>query len=316
MNKGLLGNDAGGLRRNARLHSAESGKEQRTYRVRSTISTSELAIVYVARSEEQEMKCVIKEFFPKALVRRGKDGSSVRRLSGVPHDKYEALRNAFINEAVLLKACEHPGVVRCIDQFEQNGTVYIVMEFIEGMTLAEMVGGRPDMIEPGFLYRTMLPLIETLEHLHQQGVIHRDLKPGNIMIDQEGRAKLLDFGSAVRFAESGAHPILTTAGYSPLELYSEQSKQGPVSDIYSLAALLYYCCRGTAPTDVRKRLFDDRLKPVSAGLKRGWPFLSRAIQRGLIVSPDKRCSSLKWFKAAITMEYVTSPSVRRKSRSG
>ncbi|WP_234405012.1 serine/threonine-protein kinase [Paenibacillus bouchesdurhonensis] len=316
MSRVLMGNEAGGLRRNARLQNGGSGKEHRTYRVRSKISASELAIVYAGRCEKQEIKCVIKEFYPKSLVRRGKDGSSVRRLSGMPDDKYEALRDAFINEGELLKACEHPGIVRCIDQFEQNDTVYIVMEFIEGVTLAEMIGGRPDKIEPGFLYKTMLPLIETLEHLHKQGIIHRDLKPGNIMIDRQGNAKLLDFGSAVRFDGSGGHPILTTAGYSPLELYSEQSRQGPVSDIYSLAAVLFYCCRGTAPTDVRKRLFDDRLEPIHAGLKRRWPFLSRAIRRGLIVAPDKRCTSLKWFKAAITMEYVTSPSARRKSRSG
>ncbi|MFD3262206.1 serine/threonine protein kinase [Paenibacillus lentus] len=315
MSKAFMGNEGNGLRRNSRLHSRESGSAL-TYRVRSKISASELAMVYAVRCEEQDMKCVIKEFFPKSLVRRGKDGSSVRRLSGVPDDKYEALRNAFINEGKLLKNCEHPGIVRFIDQFEQNDTVYIVMEFIEGVTLAEMIGGRPDRVEPGFLYKTMLPLIETLEHLHKQGIIHRDLKPGNIIIDHQGRAKLLDFGSAIRFDGSGGQPILTTAGYSPLELYSEQSRQGPVSDIYSLAALLYYCCRGTAPTDVRKRLFDDRLEPIGTGLKRSWPFLSRAIRRGLIVAPDKRCSSLKWFKAAITMEYVTSPSARRRSRSG
>ncbi|MGG3504912.1 serine/threonine-protein kinase [Paenibacillus lautus] len=315
MSKAMMENEGNGLRRNYRLYSKESGSSL-TYRVRSKISASELAIVYAVRCEEKDMKFVIKEFFPKSLVRRGKDGSSVRRLSGVPDDKYEALRNAFINEGKILKDCEHPGIVRFMGQFEQNETVYIVMEFIEGVTLAEMIEGRPDRVEPGFLYKTMLPLIETLEHLHKQGIIHRDLKPGNIIIDHQRRAKLLDFGSAIRFDGSGGYPILTTAGYSPLELYSEQSRQGPVSDIYSLAALLYYCCRGTAPTDVRKRLFNDRLEPMGTGLKRRWPFLSRAIRRGLIVEPDKRCSSLKWFKAAITMEYVTSPSARRWIRSG
>lgn len=313
MSKAFMGNEGSGLRRNSKLYSRESGATL-TYRVRSKISASELAMVYAVRCEEKDMKCVIKEFFPKSLVRRGKDGSTVHRLSGVPDEKYDALRKAFMNEGELLKACEHPGVVRFLDQFEQNDTVYLVMEFVEGVTLAEMIGGRPDIVEPDFLYKTMLPLIETLEHLHKQGIIHRDLKPGNIIIDQQGHAKLLDFGSAIRFGGSGDQPILTTAGYSPLELYSEQSRQGPVSDIYSLAALLYYCCRGTAPTDVRKRLFDDRLEPMGMGLKRSWPFLSRAIQRGLIVAPDKRCASLKWFKAAITMEYMLSPSVRWRSR--
>ncbi len=315
VNKVLIGDE---LRRNSKLISAETGAS-RTYRIRSKLSASELAFVYAARDEKQDMKCVIKEFFPNSLVRRGQDGKSVYRRSGTPNDKYEMLRNAFINEGKILEACEHPGIVRCIDHFEQNNTLYIVMEFVEGVTLGELIGGRPDTIEPGFLYRTILPLIETLEHLHGQGVIHRDIKPGNVMIDTQGRVKLLDFGSAVRFEGSGSrngHPILTTAGYSPLELYSEQSRQGPESDIYSLAALLYYCCRGSAPTDVRKRLFDERLEPVGTGLKRSWHFLSLAIRRGLVVSPDKRCSSFKWFKAAIAMEYMTTPPARRRSRSG
>ncbi|GIO86823.1 hypothetical protein J25TS5_37550 [Paenibacillus faecis] len=311
------------LGRNTRLNGGDAGKAGggttgttgATYRIRSVISSSELAIVYAARQEKAGVKCVIKEFFPRALVRRGRDGKSVHRRTGMPQKKYGTLKDAFLQEGALLQDCEHPGVVRCLDRFEQNGTAYLVMEYCPGLTLDQVIGGRPDMAEPGFLYRSILPLIGTLEHLHRRGVIHRDVKPGNIIIDEQGRAKLLDFGSAVRYEESG-HPILTTAGYSPLELYSEHSRQGPVSDVYAMAAVLYYCCRGEAPRDVRQRLFDDSLEPLGAGLRRSWPFLARAVRRALAVSPERRASSLNGLKRAIRLEYFASRSFLQKRRSG
>ncbi|MNO44883.1 Serine/threonine-protein kinase PK-1 [compost metagenome] len=283
------------------------------YRVRSVISVSELAVVYVARNETEGIKCIIKEFCPNRYVYRGKDGSTLRRKAGVSEDKYIDLWNTFMNESELLDECKHPGIVQCLDRFEQNGTAYIVMEFCEGVTLDKYIMKRKSEMDPEFLYKTMIPLMKTLEYLHRSGIIHRDLKPGNIIIGEDGVCKLLDFGSAVRVEDNGGrYLIFTTAGYSPLELYSEQSRQGPMSDIYSFAAVLYYCIRGVAPTDVRKRLFDERLEPLGTGMKRSWPFLSRVIHWGLAVSADKRCSSLKWFKLAIMLERLIHPSWRTR----
>lgn len=303
-----------GLRRNFRL-GGDGTESSRTYKVRSMISDSELAVVYIAQDSESKMRCVIKEFFPKSLVRRGEDGKTVYRLSGTSYEAYEALLEAFENEGQMLRQCEHPGIVRCFDQFEQNGTAYIVMEYCPGITLDQYISHLSDAAKPGFLYKTMIPLMDTLEHIHRQGIIHRNLKPGNILIDDQGHPKLLDFGSAVRYGEGG-HPILTTAGYSALELYSGKSRQGPACDIYSMSAVLYYCCMGTSPLDVRQRLFDERLASMSAGDGRSWPFLARAVQRGLTVSADKRPSTLRGLKNAIRFEYVSSLSSLLRRRSG
>ncbi|MDR0267387.1 serine/threonine-protein kinase [Paenibacillus sp.] len=303
------------LKRNFKLGGSNGNVE--VYRIRKTIATSELAIVYAARNDEKGIKCIIKEFFPAALVRRGKDGANVLRKAGTREDKYNELRSAFKNEGDLLRMSQHPGVVRILDCLEQNGTSYIVTEYVEGMTLDRYIAALSGEMDPGFLYETMIPLIDTLKYLHGLGVIHRDLKPGNIMIGKDGGVTLLDFGSAVTYQnQEGMYPIFTTAGYSPLELYSEKSRQNPVSDIYSLAAVLYFCCRGTAPTDVKKRLFNDELDRLGTGLNRRWPFLSLAVKRGLNVSLDKRCSSLQWFKTAIMLEYMTSPFSRRRNPSG
>ncbi|MBE9912624.1 serine/threonine protein kinase [Paenibacillus donghaensis] len=303
------------LKRNIKL--GDSNGDTEGYRIRKMVAASELAIVYTARNDEKGIKCIIKEFFPAALVRRGKDGVGVLRKAGTGEDKYNELLSAFKNEGDLLRKSQHPGVVRILDYLEQNGTAYIVTEYVEGMTLDRYIAALPDEMDPGILYKTMIPLIDTLKYLHGLGIIHRDLKPGNIMIGKDGSVTLLDFGSAVTYQNQGSvYPIFTTTGYSPLELYSEKSRQNPVSDIYSLAAVLYYCCRRTAPTDVRKRLFNDHLDRLGTGLNRRWPFLSHAVKRGLTVSQDKRCSSLQWFKAAIMLEYMASPFFRRKNPSG
>ncbi|MDR9856606.1 serine/threonine-protein kinase [Paenibacillus sp. VCA1] len=313
MDISLNGND---LKRNSIVGGKAFGSSF-AYRIRKTLASSELSIVYAARNDEEGTRCIIKEFFPKAWVRRGKDGVSVRRKAGMAEEKYGLLWNAFLNEGELLEKSRHPGVVRCLDRFEQNGTAYIVTEYLEGVTLDRYIADLSEEADPEFLYKTMIPLIEALEHIHRNGVIHRDVKPGNIMIGKDGSVKLLDFGSAISVHEqNGGYPIFTTAGYSPLELYSEKSRQGPISDIYSLSAVLYFCCQKNAPTDVRKRLFDEQLERLGTGLRRSWPFLSPIVKRGLAVSQDKRCASLRWFKAALAMEYATSPSFRRKRRSG
>lgn len=302
-----------GLKRNAGIGGEGSAASRGKYRIRSIISVSELAIVYAARNEAEGIRCVVKEFCPGRLVYRGKDGLTLRRKAGVAADKYAVLWNSFLNEGELLEKCDHPGIVRCLDRFEQNGTAYIVMEYCEGVTLDKYIAARKAEITPQFFYKTMIPFIDVLDYLHKSGIIHRDLKPGNLMIGSDGGCKLLDFGSAVTNGDAKEmRPILTTAGYSPLELYSEQSCQGPVSDIYSLAAVLYFCCCGQAPTDVRKRLFENRQELVGAEMKRAWPFLSRAIDRGLAVSVDKRRSSLGRFKTAIQFEYRLSRLYRRR----
>lgn len=308
------------LSRNTKLGHQEykhnkDDKQTALYRVRHVISESELAIVYSARDDIQGKKCIIKEFFPKAFFYRDKNNPNAKHRAKYAPEKYEMLLQAFLEECELLKLCQHQGVVGYIDQFEQNSTVYLVMEFCEGVTLDQYTQANGTTATPSFFYRSVLPFIQALEHIHAKGVIHRDLKPHNIMINEQGQLKLIDFGSAVRYPGTG-YPIMTTAGYSPLELYSEKSAQGPMSDIYSLAAVIYYCCQGQAPRDVRQRLFDDTNISLPPSHHHSWKVLSKVVSRGLVVSPEKRLSSLTWFKRAIWLEYFTQFSIGSRRQSG
>ncbi|WP_059050531.1 serine/threonine-protein kinase [Paenibacillus senegalimassiliensis] len=300
------------LKRNARLGDRSPISEY-SYRIRKVLSASELAIVYVARNEQDGTKCVIKEFCPNGFVYRGKDGVTLYPKAGGSADKYALLREAFQQEGEVLAGLNHSGVVRCLARFEQNKTAYIVMEYCEGVTLDKYIAANRAAVTPQFFYSTMRSLIDTLMELHDSGIIHRDLKPGNVMISSTGQCKLLDFGSAV-VVESNPmkRPILTTTGYSPLEFYSEQAVLGPESDIYSLAAVFYFCCNGEPPTDVRKRLFEQRQEVMSKDIKRAWPFLSRAVSQGLVVPAEKRHATLSRFKTAIWLEYWLKQVYRRE----
>lgn len=271
-----------------------------TYQIRRTLSVSELSIVYVARHIEQGTLHVIKEFFPSALVQRKRDRRNIDCHEPGLGSKYREMLETFRSEAEILSQIDHQGIVRYVQYFEENGTAYLVTEYCKGMTLDQFIEEHPTEITNDFLLERLGLVIRALEYIHSLGYIHRDIRPSNILIGEDGQTKLLDFGSAVRYQEK-THTILTTAGYSPIEFYSGRSVQGPVSDIYSLAATMYFCCQGKAPIDVPKRLFHDTLEPLRDMTKVS-PILTRVIHWGLAVSADKRCASLKWFKVAMRAE--------------
>ena len=289
----------GVLARNTKL-----GNEQ-VYQIRRILSRSELSIVYIVRHLETGIMSVIKEFFPSVLARRSSDGKTVQCLKSSLSPQYMKLKEAFQREAMVLRDLLHPGIVRYEDYFKANGTAYIVMEHCRGITLDRFVRKNQQGLNVGILRKSMLPLIGALEHIHQQGYIHRDIKPANIVIGKDGGSKLIDFGSVIRYTDADTErPIFTTAGYSPLELYSDKSLQTPLADIYSLAATLYFCYSGSAPVAVPTRLFEDKLESVRVGKGDISPLLSRVIHWGLVLSANKRCSSLRWFRMALQAEYI------------
>ncbi|BFH17793.1 hypothetical protein PMJ10TS2_74210 [Paenibacillus melissococcoides] len=284
------------LKRNTRL--------QNKYRIGKVVSSGELSIVYKARHMESGSWCVIKEFFPQALARRDRDRRSVRcRVPGA-RAQFEEQRAIFAKEGPLLAQLSHPCIVEYVDQFEEGGTVYLVTAYCPGMTLAQYIREGQAPSQARFYKETMLPIIDALEYIHRQGLIHRDIKPGNIIIDREGQPKLIDFGSAVHYEAGGRQPIFTTAGYSALELYSETSRQDPAADIYSLAATLYFCLCGQPPLDVTQRLFRDQVEPIRQRSRGTTPLLARVITKGLAIHSRKRPASLNPFRIALYAEHL------------
>nr|WP_254660598.1 protein kinase [Brevibacillus laterosporus] len=192
-----------------------------------------------------------------------------------------------------------------VDSFEENGTAYLVMNDCQGVTLDRYIQQTEQLYTAEVIEKTWLPLVDALEYLHKQGIIHRDIKPSNIIISPSGAPILIDFGSAIQINQQGKgnkQTIVTTTGYSPLEFYSEKSKQDDRSDLYSFAATFFFYINRSAPTDVTQRLFEHRFEGMKLSASIVTPILARIIRWGLAVHADKRCPTLKWFKHALYAE--------------
>ena len=158
-------------------------------------------------------------------------------------------------------------VVNVIDFFEENGTAYIVMEFVDGETLSDIVAQKGK-LTPDETLALLLPVMDSLKKVHAQGLIHRDISPDNIMVTN-GKVKLLDFGAARSMqAESNKSlSVMLKPGYAPEEQYRSKGEQGPWTDVYALCATMYKCVTGTTPDDATQRVYDDETKsPKELGI--------------------------------------------------
>lgn len=273
-----------------------------TYKINGNISSSKLSIVYYGENIHTKEKVVIKEFYPNEIVLRDIDNITVINRLPSTKNKFEELKANFLQEALILQQIVHRNIVKYVDHFEINGSVYIITEYFEGVLLDEYVKSSK-WTKPDQLYNSIfLPLIDVLNFLHKKGIVHRDIKPSNIMVDSKGNFKLLDFGSAINYKQSSKHNIFITPGYTPLEQYSNSSKQGVVTDIYSFAATMYYLLTNVTPVDAPQRLIVDALKNIKDYNKNVSLVMSNTIMWSLAVNSKKRCFSLKFIKWSMLLE--------------
>ena len=196
---------------------------------------------YLAFDTEFEVKVAIKEFYPKGILVRTDDRKTLVSVES-EKDNYQYGLDKFINEAEILeKFREAPTIVAIQDVFKENGTAYMVMEYLEGMTLEEKLTNSREPMTEKEVVKVIYPLLKTLAKVHKAGLIHRDISPDNIYIRDNGQIKLLDFGSA-RYSlgqQTKNLSVLLKHGYAPPEQYASKGRQGPWTDIYAVAATMY-----------------------------------------------------------------------------
>lgn len=267
-------------------------------------------ISYLAWNANRGEKVVVKEYFPTQLVNRDRD-DKVIPINAKEADLFQHGLDNFLKEAYqMLEFSNDPNVVNVKNFFQANNTAYIVMEFIDGQTLKEIIENSGGRIPLDDVLNRLSPIVDVLERMHKPKInsngqilrrplIHRDISPDNIMFTSNGFVKLLDFGAARNFEDDKTGIIRT--GYSPPEQFMSNDSnfmQGPWTDVYALAATIYHAVTGQLPVNSLSRLDSDSLVlPSSFGVKLE-PFQEKALLKGLNPDYRKRCQTVREFMNA------------------
>ncbi len=287
------------------------------YRLESVLGAGSFGMTYLAYDTHLEKQVAVKEYLPVELAVRALDGSIVPINTGAEYD-YKWGLERFLQEARLLAKFSHPNIVLVSRYFEANGTAYMVMNYESGMSFNQLLKriAQPD--EP-MLMRILMPLLDGLHAVHEAGFLHRDIKPSNIFIRDTGVPVLLDFGAA-RLAIGGATRTMTsilTPGYAPLEQYSKEGNQGPWTDIYSLAAVMYRAVIGDNPPDVVGRMNQDLvMQSLIAARERFSAAFLHSINRGMEVDEKKRPQTVPEWKVMFTDEAFAVPTPSATAGAG
>ncbi len=274
-----------------------SGTILREWELEEVLGVGGFGIVYRARGIYFNELVAIKEYFPSAISERVEDATVVPVDSDAEEVHALGLKK-FVEEAKLLwnlsTPSRHPNIVSVRSLFEVHGTAYMVMDFEDGTSLSKLLKNGVKFNEAS-LKEMIIPMAQGLERAHRVGVLHRDIKPPNIILNDSGRSVLIDFGSA-RF-ESGEATSTTvtfhTPPYAAIEQYVKTFKQGPWTDIYALGVVLYECVTGTKPLEVLERMHGNAGAPLAEG---NWPGFSKsflaAIDAAMLVRPEDRPQSI------------------------
>jgi len=288
------------------------------YEIGKVVGFGGFGIIYSAWDNSLDRHVAIKEYFPKGLVNRMPGETVVITYSGSRLEQYKTGLSRFLAEArSMARFSEHENIVNVTDFYEENGTAYIVMEFLDGVSLKEYLKALDQPLEIEEAIEIIRPVCNALEDMHKSGMIHRDISPDNIFLTSDGRVKLIDFGAA-RLASGEKEETLSVIlkqGFAPPEQYRTKSRQGPFTDVYALAATCYRMITGNTPRESVDRAVNDTLQPplkLGIGISKE---SDRAIMRGLAIDPDLRFQTIREFLTALEgRKLVRYPAEERKRR--
>jgi serine/threonine protein kinase len=286
------------------------GTVLREWRIEEVLGVGGFGIVYKAKGIYFNELVAIKEYFPSSISERDSEDTVVP-IDSEAEEVHALGLKKFVEEAKLLwnlsTPSRHPNIVSVRSLFEIHGTAYMVMDFEDGVSLSKMLKQGRRFNERS-LWNILQPIAEGLERAHRVGVLHRDIKPPNILINEDNRPVLIDFGSA-RFdtAEATSTKVtFHTPPYAAIEQYVKTYPQGPWTDIYALGVVMYECVTGEKPPEVLERLHAGLGKPLADGK---WPGYSKkflaAIDAAMTVKPDERPQSLSDWLAMFGKPGVT-----------
>ena len=233
------------------------------YEIVRVLGAGGFGITYLGYDHNLDKPIAIKEYLPSDLAVR-KGNTDVVAKSSADRGDFDWGLDRFLTEARVLAQFDHPNIPDVHRFFKLHSTGYMVMEYVEGETLSALYKKRGTLPRAA-LEKIVLPLLGGLETVHAAGYLHRDIKPDNIVIRDDGSPMLIDFGAARAAigAKSRGVTAIVTPGYAPIEQYSTKGNHGPWTDIYALAAVLYRGVSGKRPDDAADRILNDELTPLA-----------------------------------------------------
>lgn len=281
------------------------------YTITRYINSGGFGITYLAK-DSLDRDVVIKECFPSSVCRRSKVMVAARSRAHTA--ELRSIVQLFVREARSLAKIVHPNIVAVHQVFEDNGTAYMAIDYIDGLDLQQIIDGEGQPLSKAHIVEITTKLLKAVGFIHENDMLHRDISPDNVLIDKTGEPILIDFGAAREKASQTNRAMsalrVVKDGYSPQEFYIAGSEQGPWSDLYALAATLYHVISGEAPVNGQARLAalaEDRPDPFDplTGRVDGFPrgFLE-AIDRALNTLPKQRIQSAADWLAMYASEEV------------
>ncbi len=269
------------------------------YYIGRVLGQGGFGVTYIAQDLKLDRTVAIKEFLPKDQCSRRTDRVTVHSFSEEKGEQFRFGLERFLSEAQnIAKLGGHPNIVSITDYAEANGTAYMVMEFIPGVTLKQYLADQGGKIPYSVASEIMLHVMAGLNKAHEHGLIHRDVSPDNIMLSSFGPVKLIDFGAARQAVgeKSQNLTMVLKPGYAPEEQYRSRGVQGPWTDVYATAATLYRCITGHVPPAAPDRLAEDDLVRPSHICKDLPAAAEAAILNGLTVRANARPQTIKEFR--------------------
>ncbi|MDD3959994.1 MAG: PASTA domain-containing protein [Oscillospiraceae bacterium] len=276
------------------------------YYLGTAIGSGGFGITYFAWDRDLSRAVAVKEYLPSEFATRALDQTHVSLFAGNRTQQFKEGLQRYVDEAHRLAQLHRiDGIAQVYDYFEDNGTGYIVMEYIPGITFEEYLKKRGGKIDFKEAISFLIPIMEALKEVHKHGIIHRDVSPDNILITEQGSVNLIDFGAA-RYAttsHSKSLSVLLKPGYAPEEQYRSQGEQGPWSDVYAMGATLYRSITGEIPPESLERMSNEgttiprKLKKARVGKN-----ISNAIMNAMMVKAEYRYQSMDEFIDALVSE--------------
>lgn len=258
-------------------------------------------ITYIGYDNLNCRKVAIKEFYPSAIAYRDSSQTTNVTIPANMKQIYENSVKKFYSEAVTLsKLRDIPAIVNIYDFFYENNTAYIVMEFIDGTAVDQIVMNQGG-LDVDVTLTIYYPIIRALKKVHEAGILHRDISPSNVMLDDKFNARLIDFGSSRAYSHemSTDLTVILKKGFAPVEQYSRKGKHGPQEDVYAICASMYYTITGKVPPAAPDRRVFDTLQPIHNYHANIPVNIENIIMKGLSVQAEDRYPDMYALEKAI-----------------